>query len=188
MKDSRPEPDNIVIQRFLRLNNQEDFRTLVTRHVPAIRGLLYSIFKGNLEDVEDAEQEILLSLFTNLGKFRFRSSFRTFLFRFARNKAIDMLRRTKREKIKIEALQSLHENEVEQDPIGGMIDNQNKKLLFRALGSLPEDQRSLIVMKETGQCSVEDCARVFGIPVGTVKSRLHSIRRKLYLIIKEEMR
>ncbi len=155
--------------------------------MPAIRGLLYSIFRGSIEDMEDAEQEILFALYANIGKYRFESSFRTFLFRFARNKAIDLLRGKKREKKKEREVRSSFSNEAGEDPDTRMIETQKKELLLAALCRLDESERSLIVMKEQGGCSVEELARVFGIPAGTVKSRLHGIRKKLYLMVKEGM-
>jgi RNA polymerase sigma-70 factor, ECF subfamily len=181
------ESDNELIERFVRLKDQEDFRLLTERHMPAIRGLLYSIFRGNVEDMEDAEQEILLSLFAKLEKFKFKSSFRTFLFRFARNKAIDMLRKKRSEKGKTEMLKSVAAEMKASDPIENLIRDQHKELVARAIASLEEKDRSLIIMRETGLCSIEECARVFGIPEGTVKSRLHAIRKKLYGILKEDI-
>jgi RNA polymerase sigma-70 factor (ECF subfamily) len=186
MTESRPEPDNTIIERFIRHGNEEDFRTLVERHVPAIRGLLYSILKGRTEDMEDAEQEILFALYRNLAKFRFESSFRSFLFRFARNKAIDLLRGNRREKKKAEAVKSAFSPEPETDTTEGLIANERIGQLTKALGRLDEQERSLVIMKEQGGCSIEELARVFGIPEGTVKSRLYNIRKKLFLAMKEE--
>ena len=66
---------------------------LVERHLPRVRRLLAALFNGSPEDMADAEQEILVGLWVGLDRFRFTASFRTWLYRYCRNKAIDLLRR-----------------------------------------------------------------------------------------------
>jgi RNA polymerase sigma-70 factor, ECF subfamily len=156
------------------------------RHVPGLRKLLYSIFKGNIHDMEDAEQEILLGIFLKLEKFGFRSSFKTFLFSFARNKSIDLLRKKKREQNKVRAVRSIDRAQTGLDPEEIAASNMLKEQLDRAILDLGEEERSLIMMRETAGFSIEECARVFKIPEGTVKSRLHAIRLKLFQKLKEE--
>ena len=85
--------DHILIRRFLDSGDPRTFQELVERHLPSIRRLLYTLFNGQREEMEDAEQEIILSLFQGLKDFRFRSSFRTWFYRLARNRGIDHLRR-----------------------------------------------------------------------------------------------
>ena len=64
-----------------RFGRPKAFAELVERHRPMIRRLLYTLFDGQREEMEDAEQEIILCLFQRLEDFRFRSSFRTYLYR-----------------------------------------------------------------------------------------------------------
>ena len=63
-----------------------------------MRRLLFGLFRGHREDMEDAEQEILLALYRSLSGFRFESGFKTYLYRFTRNKAIDIIRKKKRDR------------------------------------------------------------------------------------------
>lgn len=149
------------------------------RHLPLIRRLLYTLFNGQREEMEDAEQEILMCLFQGLKDFRFRSSFRTYFYRMARNRAIDCLRRAKsRERMRTRLNLGLwnrdpsgpEEQALRREAAGTLLD------IFR---SLPSGDRQLILMKDVDGFSLEEMADILDVPTGTVKSRLHRARAKL---------
>ena len=102
-----PAEDDDLIREFVRCGNRKAFVLLIERHIGGMRRLLFTLFNGNRDDMEDAEQEILLSLFQSLSRFKGRSSFKTYLYRFCRNKAIDILRKNKRERKIIPLLASM---------------------------------------------------------------------------------
>jgi RNA polymerase sigma-70 factor (ECF subfamily) len=139
--------------------------------------------------MEDAEQEILAALYVGLAGFRFHASFRTFLYRLARNTAIDMLRRKGRERKRLEAARREARaragtlEEATFDPDQGLVREERRQRLRMALASLQPDERLLVVLKESEGLAVEEIARVLSIPSGTVKSRLHRSREKLALLL-----
>jgi RNA polymerase sigma-70 factor (ECF subfamily) len=151
----------------------------VERHLPSIRRLLYALFNGQREEMEDAEQEILLCLFQGLKDFKFRSSFRTYFYRMARNRGIDCLRR-KRSRDRMRTRLSLglwnrdppgpEEQVLRREEIGTLLD------VFR---TLPCRDRQLILMKDVDGFSLEEISDILDVPTGTVKSRLHRARAKL---------
>jgi RNA polymerase sigma-70 factor, ECF subfamily len=157
----------------------------VERHLPAIRRLLAGLFNGAAEDIEDAEQEVLAALYTGIAGFRFQSSFRTFLYRLCRNTAIDILRSKGRERRRVEAaarealVHAGHTGEAGFDPDTGLMREESRRALQKALALLAPDERLLIIMRESEGMAVEEMARVLSIPSGTVKSRLHRSREKL---------
>ncbi len=55
--------DEELIRSFILEKDETSFISLLTRHIKGIRKLLYTIFNGNREDMEDAEQEIILNLY-----------------------------------------------------------------------------------------------------------------------------
>ena len=62
VKPVEPEvEDHILIRRFLDSGDPRTFQELVERHLPSIRRLLYTLFNGQREEMEDAEQEIVLT-------------------------------------------------------------------------------------------------------------------------------
>jgi RNA polymerase sigma-70 factor (ECF subfamily) len=154
---------------------------LVGRYLPRMRGIVWAIFNGAAEDVEDAEQEILAALFRDLGKFRFQSAFGTYFFRFCRNKAIDLLRKSRRESRKLlaAARRAAALPDEGADPDEGLLAEARRSRISAALAGLSEDERLLLAMREGEGMGVAEIAGLLGVPAGTVKSRLFRTRERL---------
>ena len=88
--------DEELVRRFQATGDQGAFRALAERHMASIRRLLLVVLAGDREEVQDAQQEVMLAMYRRLGSFRFQSSLRTFLYSLARNHAVDHLRRQRR--------------------------------------------------------------------------------------------
>jgi len=159
--------------------DRDAFAELVERSLPRVRRLLAALFNGSAEDMADAEQEILAGLWIGLDRFRFDSSFRTYLYRFCRNKAIDLLRREGRHRRRVEAVRREAATAAPADPREGLDREERRLLVRRALGALAPDERVLVVMKDVEEMSVEEISAAMSLPAGTVKSRLHRVRGKL---------
>jgi len=171
--------DQILIRRFLGSGDPRTFQQLVERHLPSIRRLLYTLFNGQREEMEDAEQEIILSLFQGLKDFQFRSSFRTYFYRLARNRGIDCLRRKRsRERTLARVKLGLWNTEPE-GPEQQTLRREEIESLLSVFRTLPLKDRQLILMKDVDEFSIEEIADILGVPAGTVKSRLHRAREKL---------
>jgi RNA polymerase sigma-70 factor (ECF subfamily) len=147
--------------------------------------MLSVMFRGAVEDIADAEQEVFAALYTGLGRFRFDSSVRTFLYRLCRNTAIDMIRRERRARGRIRAAARAAAGGQGPaalrvvDPDDELERNERRREVSAALFSLPRDERLLVLMKDCEDMSVGEIAGTLGIPEGTVKSRLHRTREKL---------
>jgi len=130
----------------------------------------------------DAEQEILAGLWTRIDRFRSASSFRTWLYRFCRNRAIDLLRREGRHRRRGEAAARAAVTAVPADPAdpGDGLEREERRARVReALATLSADDRMLVVMKDVEDLGIAEIAATTGLPEGTVKSRLHRAREKL---------
>ena len=178
--------DEDLVRSFVRLRDPDLFERLVRRHLGLIRSLLWSILRGNREDMEDAEQEVLASLFLELGKFRFRCSFRTWLCRFVRNRAVDLLRKNGRERRKAERL-GLHlaATAVPEDPEEQALGRCFEERILRLLDRLAPEDRMLLVLREANGLSIREIAGTFGMPEGTIKAKLHRLRNRLYRMATE---
>jgi RNA polymerase sigma-70 factor (ECF subfamily) len=147
--------------------------------------MLSVMFRGAAEDIADAEQELFAALYTALGRFRFDSSLRTFLYRLCRNTAIDMIRRERRARGRIRAAAMAAADGQGPaalrvvDPDDELERSERRRELSAALFGLPRDERLLVLMKDCEDMSVGEIAQTLGIPEGTVKSRLHRTREKL---------
>ncbi|MBA7649178.1 ECF RNA polymerase sigma factor SigW [subsurface metagenome] len=183
-KETKLVDDEILIRQFVgaglhhSAGNRKAFTTLMERHIKGMRRLLFTLLNGNMEDMEDAEQEILISLFNTLPHFRFKSSFKTYLYRLCRNKAIDLIRKKNRERkilfsISGQPSSNLYEPEAE------VLKKERGNRIFKLLFKLREEERSLILLKDVEGLSIKEITKIVGIPEGTIKSRLHRSREKL---------
>lgn len=171
-------PDEVLIRRFVETGESDTFVTLLTRHLPFLRKLLFGLLNGNREDMQDVEQEILAALWSQLPRFRFNCTFSTYLYRFARNKAVDHIRKAARHRRAVDAVgrQCPNEQEAHQDWVRRW---EERDTVLGLLSRLSEDERVLVTLKELDGRSIAEIAEITGTAVGTVKSRLHRIRRKI---------
>jgi RNA polymerase sigma-70 factor (ECF subfamily) len=171
--------DHVLIRRFLESGDPKPFQELVERHLPTIRRLLYTLLGGQREEMEDAEQEIILSLFQGLRDFQFRSSFRTYLYRLARNRGIDFLRKLRSRERALARARAEFQPREPDGPEQRVLHREEIETLLGVFQKLPDRDRELILMKDVDSFSIEEIAEVLGTPPGTVKSRLHRAREKL---------
>jgi RNA polymerase sigma factor (sigma-70 family) len=125
------------------------------------------------ERADDVAQEIWLAVVRGLPRLREPDRFAPWLFTIARRSVTDRLRgqyaRQRREELAASDL-------VTNDPVEAMVDHAE---LIRALSELPLLEREVLVLFYLEDLSVEDCAQICRVPVGTVKSRLNRARRLL---------
>lgn len=174
--------DDELIRRFAGSGDRDAFALLLRRHTPAIRRVLFGLFAGNREDMEDAEQEVVVALFRSLPRFGFRSSFPTFLYRLVRNRGIDLIRRRERERRSLRRWAGQRPADPPH-PEEVAIAQVARGEAITLLGGLGPDQRVVVLLREVEGLSLEEIARILGVAVGTVKSRLHRARRSIERIL-----
>jgi RNA polymerase sigma-70 factor (ECF subfamily) len=129
-------------------------------------------------DAEDACQEVLLLIATNITRFEGRSAFRTWVRVVASNGARQTYRKLKR-----------HASEYPIDELPATADNRTTSViagtridLLEALEQLERDRPELlepVVLRELGQVEYTEIADRLNLPIGTVKSQIHHARRHL---------
>lgn len=152
---------------------------------------------GNRHEAEDALQACYAKALAAIGTFEGRSSLTTWLTRIAINEALSRRRAQDRRRKHIEAegvqmLESYREQLAEgsqaPSPEAEAAREQLRSILEQAIGGLPESFRTVFVLHEIEDASVEDTALALGIPVGTVKTRLMRARLKLQQALAPEVR
>ncbi len=150
--------DDELIRGFVEGGDRAAFERLVRRHTLQIRRLLYGLFAGNREDMEDAEQEVIIALFRSLPRFGFRSSFSTFLYRLTRNRAIDLIRRRERERRSLRRLADGVPPVPSGHPEDIAIARIARGRALALLATLGEQQRSVVLLREVEGLSLEEIA------------------------------
>jgi RNA polymerase sigma-70 factor (ECF subfamily) len=159
--------DSQLIDRYL-LGDQSAFAALVHRHERRVYNLAYRML-GREEDARDATQDAFLSALRSLSSFRGQAAFTTWMHRVTVNACYDILRRRSRDPAQLEPIA---EADVYAAPdaasdVATAVDVQ------RALLQVPAEFRAVLVLHDAMDMGYEEIAEALGIPVGTVKSRLH---------------
>ena len=172
------------------------FRLLVERHEKALLGFFWRRCLDRAL-AEDCVQEVFLRLVRHRGSWRPEAKFTTYLYRIAENHWIDRYR-SKKSCPAPASLDGLTDGP-EHDGASGFAaagpppgdraaQIELGEKIRRALLRLSEEQRSVFALAETRGMRYEDIGRVLGIPVGTVKSRMHAAVTRLRELLAEQGR
>ncbi len=171
--------DFSLIKRFIE-GEENCFNTLVQRHQEKVRNIIY-ITINNSDYVDDIAQDVFITVYKNLYKFRFESQFTTWLYRITVNKCKDQLR-----KIKIRSIFTPIKDNEEQ--LGYTSNPQESKdiseIVRDAISQLPEKLRIPLILKDLEGLSYQEIAESVQCELGTVKSRIFRAREGLKNILK----
>jgi RNA polymerase sigma-70 factor (ECF subfamily) len=144
--------------------------------------LAYRVARGvlrNTADAEDVAQEALLRAYQGFDRLRDRSRFRAWLVRISFRLALDRLRSVKRRELR----DVLWSQPAHQPPAATAEDlaatGEFQANLDRALEELPGKLRLVLLLAAMEGHTIDEIASLLGIPVGTVKSRIHVARKQL---------
>jgi RNA polymerase sigma-70 factor (ECF subfamily) len=159
---------------------------LMSDHQRMVYQLAFHLL-GDAQEALDLSQEVFLRVFRTLPSFRGQATLRTWIYRIVVNQASNRLRwwrrRHRAQQVALEEHAAAH-GELPDQRNAAMPDRllQQREVADRvwgALGQLPFDQRTVIVLREIDGLSYEEIAESLGVAVGTVKSRLARARGTL---------
>jgi RNA polymerase sigma factor (sigma-70 family) len=182
-------PDNdelaALVDRVARLQDRDAFVVLFDHYAPRINGYLQRL--GTPAGVaEELAQDVMVTLWRKAALFDpAKSSLGTWLFRIARNRRIDMLRRDRAAELD-ENDPALHPSDPSEDA-GEVLDAQRREERVRlALGQLPAEQLSLVELAFFKNLTHSQIAEETGLPLGTVKSRIRLAFTRLRRILEAD--
>lgn len=133
---------------------------------------------GNPDDARDVTQDVFISALRSLKRFRGDSQLSTWLHRVAVNASLDLGR--KRSRRKTSPLDEVHET---ADPSPGPDEHAEAAIraaeVQRALAELSDEHRAVLVLHDLQQLGYPEIAEALGVPVGTIKSRIHRARAEM---------
>lgn len=160
------------------------FAELVRRHHKPLVNFFFRML-WDRQRAEDFAQEVFLKIYAHAGTYEATAKFTTYMYRVGKNLWIDHLR--------VEGNQprprSLDAPAGEGDdpasagsqvagtdrrPDEILADQESIRELQRAIEQLPEEMRLVLVLGEQQGMKYQEVSEVLGIPVGTVKSRMHN--------------
>lgn len=167
------------------------FEALVRRH----QGPLYNFclrMLGQTEDAADVAQETFVQLYSNLGRLDERESIAPWLFRVARNRCIDVIRR--RRTVPLGAPDDSGEGLVQLEPVDDeplpdeLAERADlQQLLARAIATLPPAYAEVVALRYAGDRSFAEIAAVLNCDEGAARVRFHRakglLRRQLRALV-----
>jgi RNA polymerase sigma-70 factor (ECF subfamily) len=157
------------------------FGDLYRRHAGAVLAFLHGLYPGDEHGARDALQETFLRFYRSLHTFDAQRPVRPWLFRIARNVAYDT-------KKKASAREHPHEGAAlvaaagatsEDSPLEVASLAERARLLRGAVGSLPEEERAVFLLKHDQGLTYSDVAQALGCSVRTAKYRMKAALTRL---------
>lgn len=166
----RTATDRLTVDRA-RQGDLEAFEEILRTRMDTVYRVSFAIL-GNEADARDAAQETFVSAWRQIGRLRDAERFDAWLQRVAIN-AARMSHRARRRR----GVREISASQVEARADRAARSDTDR--LGVALDALPLDQRTILALHHLDGLSVAELAAILEIPVGTVKSRLHTARRAL---------
>ena len=162
------------------------FATLVAKYQPRLFNTLFHV-TGSREDAEDVGQEALVQAYLKLSSFQRKSTFYTWLYRIAFNLWVSHRRKRRIENVlgRTREDQGNEPLDPRETPAERVLREERAVAVYAALDTLPDDYRSILVLREIEGCRYERIAEILELPLGTVRSRLHRARIELSHQLKE---
>ena len=158
--DGRSDEDLVVLVTH---GEAQSFAILAERYRTKAIRIAYGILH-NRADAEDAVQNAFIRIYGSLNRFRGVSRFSSWLYRIVVNESL-RFRSTR-----------LETDEIVEIPTEDA-DIERIVLVRKCLASLPETYRTVLALRGLEELAYEEIAEILGLPVGTVRSRLHEARR-----------
>ena len=171
------------------------FDRLIVLHQTMVYSLCFRLL-GDHDDADDAAQEVFIRVYRYLGGFGFKSSFRTWLYRVTVNVCRSRLgsgeSRMRKKSVSIESPGRPGADDPEgpmelpdrgESPFAATGRREVGQMIQDAIGTLPGQQRLVVVLKDVEGRSYEEIAGITGLKMGTVKSKLSRARLRLREIL-----
>jgi RNA polymerase sigma-70 factor (ECF subfamily) len=169
-----------------RAGDRDAVAEVLEQHRALICGVAHRV-AGRECEVDDVIQDILTAVITGLPRFRGKSKLSTWVASVAVRTALNHARRARRSRRHV----SLDRNpaaldvpaEASSNPSIAFERTERVRRLEMALDRLPPDQRAVVTLRHIEGLALTDVADALGVPVGTVKSRLHHARKVLWRMV-----
>lgn len=181
----------LLVQRA-KLGDQDAFGELVAQYQKPIYNLVYRM-TGNHQDAEELTQTAFLNAWRGLPAFQEESSFFTWLYRLAKNAAIDFLRKEARRSaaggafsLDDEEHLFFHLPDPRPGPEAQAQNHELRQALVQGIAALSRDHREIFLLREVDGLTYQEISHILFLETGTVKSRLARARLALRQILQEQ--
>jgi len=170
------EDERLLIERAAH-GDQSAFSALFHRYREMVYRVAYRLL-GNSEDTQDAIQQTFIELYKSLPGYEGKSKFTTWLYRIAVNVSIQLFRKKKLRSRD----QPLDPEQMADESFNAESPVERRELhrsIGQALASIQLRKRTVVILHDIENRTMEEISEIIGVPVGTIKSRLFYGREEL---------
>lgn len=178
--------DQYLIEQTLG-GNTRAFGTLVERYQDFIFTIVLRMVKVR-EEAEEVAQDSFVKAFESLESYRGDSKFSSWLYSIAYRKALDRIRKNKRQQTMglIEEITEGDQASVE-NALQILEDNERKQMIQDKIMQLPEQEAALITLYYFEELSVKEIATITDLSQDNIKIKLYRSRKKLFTLLKDSV-
>lgn len=179
--------EKALIERVLQ-GNSFAFSKLIDSYKDRVFSLALRI-TGSREDAEEVLQDVFLKVYDNLVKYEGTSKFSTWLYSIAYNTAISKIRSEKRheKEFGVDDYQKVETKDL-VEVLEPMRRKQQREYLSKAMKQLTQDEALLIELFYLNELKIREIVEITGEAEGTIKVKLHRIRKKLHKLLTLELK
>ena len=177
-------PDSEIIELILQ-GDREKFRILVDQYQQMVFRTCMG-FLHHKEDAEDLTQEVFIRAYQSLSRFKGDSAFSTWLYQIAVNASLNRIRKSPLKLIlqrfdKTEGDKNIKDISAsdEENPEKILIRNEHIEWIRKALESLPENQRTALVLSKYDDLPQKKISEIMNITEGAVEALLQRAKKSL---------
>jgi len=181
--------DEELIYHFQEGDNNA-YNEIVRRYKDRLINFVYR-YVGSYDDSEDIVQDTLVKVYVSKHLYKEVAKFSTWIYTIAINLAKTKV--IKKQKYKVFSISAAYDDEdkdfdIKDEAYLPDVDANSKfqeAHIQKALGSIPENYRKLVILRDVEEFSYEEICEMTGLPMGTVKSRINRGREKLQQLLKD---
>lgn len=173
--------DEVLISRIAS-GDRLAMQVLFARHHVRVYRFVLRLVR-NEATAEDLISEVFLDVWRQAAKFEGRSAVSTWMLSIARFKALTALRRRPEQELDDDMAAAIEDHS--DDPEVTLAKKDKGAVLRECLSALSAEHREVVDLVYYHEKSVEEVARIVGIPEATVKTRMFYARKKLSELLKE---
>ncbi len=178
------DPEQPVVEAVLQ-GDRYAFGELVSRHSDWVRAVIFGVL-GDQDRIDDVLQQVWTTFWEQIDKLRDPARWRPWLYRLARNAAVDAGREVTRDRKATSALGeqlAVHRNGQSARHDAG----DQRGVVLEAIDALPDIYREPFVLRHLQEWSYREIADVMDLPVDTVETRLVRARRQLRDMLRDKV-
>jgi RNA polymerase sigma factor (sigma-70 family) len=183
--------DDIALIGRARKGDESAYRILLRKYERSVYSICLRMVR-NREEAEDLAQDAFVKVFSMLDRYNPTYAFSSWLFKITSNLCIDFLRKRRIESVAMDEPVKSESGEFTRqyetridDPEAEAVRKERAGFITEVIEGLPSHYRIVILLRHQEGMPYDEIAATLGIPLGTVKARIHRARQLLKTRLEE---